>query len=598
MPRNHLTTIVNDAKDETCNSWWLPLLNKAAEIREAEPATSEHLEVLGQVASMYLRPDSSDGPYGRMIEMTNGASTADTRSFTEDGLTIAEQYTDSATPADLRAKCADTLWLTKRDHKQAIIAIDAFLESARNLFDERHWTSPFKRIQRAWQIARHLNHDAKMTEVQAYIEELLLKMDGEDPLFFSARLLELLADTRPSDAPKFAALAEKAAIKASSSGDERRGDELYRQAAKWHRLAKDDAKAEIAEIEAARCLVREAQAHPKNLSKSALLGTALTALKRAKAPQAEIDAAYQGLLSANKKAVGEMGAVGTSVNITDMVKNAEHYVRKDSAWESIQAFAYIVDIPRVAELEKRVKQGLIDHPIQYLFHHTVTNHEGKTVGRIPPLHGATGEDQAIALEHHMSKIMFLDYGVISQAYLWSGWRELNRNWRLDKHDWIQVFRASPFIPPGREGLWARAFECLSMEDIATCTQILAPQLEASIRFVAETQGIPITKHDEQGIQQERSLQKLDEIHRADLEAIFGEDFYFAMRHLLIVNTSANIRNLVAHGLMHPGTMAGPQALMMAWIALRIAISPLVANSTPEPEEAPSVQYPDLEDESE
>ena len=80
--------------------------------------------------------------------------------------------------------------------------------------------------------------------------------------------------------------------------------------------------------------------------------------------------------------------------------------------------------------------------------------------------------------------------------------------------------------------------------------LLIPQLKHSLRYVLETQGV-VTSGLDNEIQREFDLNTLlgNSQYSGPLSAIFGEDFIFDLRGLLVERFGANLRNEMAHGLL-------------------------------------------------
>jgi hypothetical protein len=66
---------------------------------------------------------------------------------------VAEKITD----AELRARIGDVVWIRTRAFRAAISAVDAYLESAKTLFDPEQWVACYRRIERALQLASEAN---------------------------------------------------------------------------------------------------------------------------------------------------------------------------------------------------------------------------------------------------------------------------------------------------------------------------------------------------------------------------------------------------------------------------------------------------------
>ncbi|MEH2374217.1 DUF7380 domain-containing protein [Nostoc sp.] len=108
----------------------------------------------------------------------------------------------------------------------------AYLQSATELEDPEKWSWCFKRIERAIWLARKINH--KFEDVVSHIETVLDRCNGEDPMWLSAKLMELLQEYKLGNPTKYAALAEKAATLAESNNDWRRARNYWEISVQWN----------------------------------------------------------------------------------------------------------------------------------------------------------------------------------------------------------------------------------------------------------------------------------------------------------------------------------------------------------------------------
>src|SRR5690606_24040088 len=89
--------------------------------------------LLSVVASFYPNYDAAGNPYGSMWSGFNGRRALNAEDLTEKDLAALAGIVGEIADPEMRARVADVLWVTKRDHKAAKVAIGAFLESAQRL---------------------------------------------------------------------------------------------------------------------------------------------------------------------------------------------------------------------------------------------------------------------------------------------------------------------------------------------------------------------------------------------------------------------------------------------------------------------------------
>lgn len=122
----------------------------------------------------------------------------------------------------------------------ASTAVFSYIELFWILFDPEHWTGCISKIERALQIVVMLGRENNPFNTCVETIEISLKeLNGEDPLFLSSKLMELLIEYHVGDPEHYSMLSEKIAIKAEESVDLRRARSYWEICSKWHHLRKD-----------------------------------------------------------------------------------------------------------------------------------------------------------------------------------------------------------------------------------------------------------------------------------------------------------------------------------------------------------------------
>lgn len=246
---------------------------------------SEILKLLGMVCSFHLDLESYDAPFKPTIILRESRSPSidDLTDFDYEAL---ELIVGIIKDPELKARLADVLWVGKRNHRKANTAVFSYIESFWILIDPEHWTSCASKIERALQIAVMLGRKNKPFDASVKgIEEALNKLNGEDPLFLSAKLMELLIEYRVGDPEKYSILSENIAIKAEESVDLRRARCYWEICSKWHHLRKDPESQQATIKCYAETYVKEAEViltgeKPSYMLASSHILSAIEALRR------------------------------------------------------------------------------------------------------------------------------------------------------------------------------------------------------------------------------------------------------------------------------------------------------------------------------
>jgi hypothetical protein len=128
---------------------------------------------------------------------------------------------------------------------------------------------------------------------------------------------------------------------------------------------------------------------------------------------------------------------------------------------------------------------------------------------------------------------------------------------MDEHDVREIdlsviAHRSWFVPPGRETLFARGLLAGLEGDFVVAIHLLAPQIEAAIRWNLRRRGHVTTRLNRDHFQEEMDLNQLLAFDAT--RELLGEDLRFALQALLTSRFGFNLRNKLAHGLMDVSAM--------------------------------------------
>ena len=89
-------------------------------------------------------------------------------------LDVLRKLAPTIADPELRARIADILWVRRRDHQMAALAVDAYLEVAQALEHPVSWIEGLKRAHRALQIAPVLGRNGPhLQRATVYVDDLI-----------------------------------------------------------------------------------------------------------------------------------------------------------------------------------------------------------------------------------------------------------------------------------------------------------------------------------------------------------------------------------------------------------------------------------------
>jgi hypothetical protein len=551
------------------------------------------------MTSFSLNLDPKEQPFHPKVVLQNyrSAVLADIRDAQLDVLReVAPQIIDP----EMRARIGDILWVRKRDFRMAQLAIEAYLASATRLEDPQSWPPCERRIKRAVQLAASLGRTGEyFSKTLAHVEAVLDKYNAEDPRFLSAEMMELLLTYRPRDASKYAALAEKAASRAEAERDWHRARTYWKLTARWRSLEKETDLERTARIREGETYVKEAEeavdrTPPGYLEASMHLPKAIEALRRIRGSQERIDELHRRLLDYQGRSLTEMKSASAEFDASEHIEQVRAHIKGKTLEEALFTLARMGASPKVVDLRKRVQESARQFPLQHLMPVVIVNQDGKVIERKPSIYANDPDEVESAIRAEMFSQAMITQGIHAQATVEPAREQINSEHQVEVDDFLPIVSDNPFVPEGREYIYARGLHAGLAGDFLVAAHLLILQLEHSMRYLLFNRGVFTSGLDSQGIQEERNLNTL--LYLPELKAILGEDITFDLQGLLVERYGSNLRNLLAHALLGQDAFFSFQMSYLWWLILRLCCLPLLAKNRGKGEELTS-KPPDQPDSS-
>jgi len=297
-----------------------------------------------------------------------------------------------------------------------------------------------------------------------------------------------------------------------------------------------------------------------------MLTKAIEAYRRIPGSTAKANELHQLKISYQKNIDSELKTFTSDlVDISDTVKAAIGLVENKSFIDAIHSLSKQKSIVK-SQLKTASEKIMQQFIFRYIADGVTLNDEGKTVGVSPTIE--TADDQTNALQVTMYEqatsyyIPTLVTSVIEPAR-----RHMVSEGKANLKDFIQLVTDNPFVPPGKEYIFALALYAGFKGDWLQFGSLITSQLEASIRYILEQYGVVVTNIDDKGIQTEKDLNTL--LYFPELEEILGEDIVFSLRALLIVQAGPNLRNRFAHGLIDTYGFRSIHFVYLWWLVIKM-----------------------------
>ncbi len=354
--------------------------------------------------------------------------------------------------------------------------------------------------------------------------------------------MRLLLEYRIGDPGKYAALAEKAALRAEEAHAWHNARLYWDVKARWHALEKNTEGQRSARLAIAETYVKASEdalqgANPNHFVAWSHLRSAIDILRTIPQTRERVADLHKLVLEYQRVSRSEMKSVfiplGEVAGMTELSERAREAVKGKSLRDALFALACMGSSPQVDTLRRRVQELAKQFPFQHLIVEEDLNELGKVVGRRPSMLSGTGTAAEEFVRAEMFKQALLDqqlqaFGIVEPAR-----EQINLEHHVRIHDLLPLVISNPFVPEGHEMIYART----------------------------------------------------------ELVTLFGKDLAFDIEGLLVEHFGSNLRNEIAHGLMSYDKFISLQSSYLWWLTLRLCFPEIRRalveedrEETPSPEE--------------
>ena len=575
------------------SSTWGALL-AAAKDAEGDDRRAKALRLLADACSMTFSPDKAVEPFGPRFSFPGGSS------FSPDDLTesstaflaSAVRAMETCAPGAhlLKARLADLVWLVQepRSVEFALLAIDSY--RAVPLTVEAWLGDGFDCWKRALRLARLCGTTIgdRRARMEASIMDAFESATVQDR-FLGVELAELmrtkgLGEDRP---PTIAAQLESLGREFDRTRDFWPAERYLREAGHWFKASGDESAAMAMTATRAECWVKRADerlssADPSHGVAASFIEKAIQIYRTIPKKQRETHNGNERLSHLQtllrefgRRAVDELArSHGQEVEIANLIRRARAAVTGKTTVEALTAFASLSPWASADELRNSAIELLRKYPISAILFPSISmSRDGRVVARNPPAHLADTptESDEIVIRDRMLGEHRVRVGLVTQGYILPALEVLRFEHRIRESDFIELANQAAIVPPGRGLLFGKALFAGYDGDFATAVHLLVPQVEHMVRFHLSRAGVETRHLDDDGLQTEKGLNSL--VALTESSDIFGLDVVFEIAFLFCEPGGANLRNLVAHGLLNDMEVVhGVYPIYAWWLTLKLVLS--------------------------
>jgi hypothetical protein len=573
--------IIAGCDKELCQSFATAFFNAAKQAKEeGNNSLYQVYLLLHAVCGLWLRPDDKSTPFAPIWQGTDGSRSVDICDFFESHIEKLKEIFSEIDEPELSSRVGDVIWTCQHrgNISFAESTIDAYLRAGENLLSPDDYFYGVEHFTRAIHLAASLGRDSrKFSEVVSKIEELISR---HSPTFqpFIGEFLELFFTYRQGIFKENASIAECYAINYQKNGEWYLARNYWNAAARWHHIEENNDAERVCLINEAECYVSESESslnqsgRMHNSIAAHHLQCAIEAFRRIPGTEARREELHKKMLELQAMSQNELGKISQEVDLTPHVEKALSAIKDKPFQEAIFSLCLIGSSPNVKFLRETIDKAAIEAPFHSLISMNIVNEKGRVTGRRNSMLSGTPEEIEAAKQAEMHQWAHQENG--AQATV----ANIARLQLLQEHtpglrDFLEFTSNNPFVPPGREMIFAKGFLLGFQGDFLESLSLLIPQIENSIRYLLNRQDVVTSSLSSDGIQEEFDLNKLLEM--PETVQLFGEDIIFDLKGTFTSRFGANYRNLFAHGLLDFQEFYSYTAVYIWWLILRICCLPLI-----------------------
>lgn len=249
---------------------------------------------------------------------------------------------------------------------------------------------------------------------------------------------------------------------------------------------------------------------------------------------------------------------GSPVDITEEIELIKNSINNSTFELVIYSLAEFSSL----KAEKELKKSMGNHIFSNLFATRILDNDGRIKCIIPATHNGTTNDTPL-LEHQACQ----EYSLISEAFI--------KNYILlakEKFDFTEenlefLVNDNAFIKPERKKAFLKGLTAGFNLDLVTALHLLMPQVEHSIRCLAQDCGAVVYKTNADGIEECSSLSSI--LNMPEVVECLDETFLFNLRLFYVSDYGYGMRNAISHSLYSDNELQSAQGLAVWWFTFRI-----------------------------
>lgn len=515
----------------------------------------ETLKVIGGSLSMGYNADEKK--YLPHITWSDGRRSFAIEDIDEKAIEVLKDSIPLLPCGWMRAQLSGIMWSVEHSYQYGKTAVLDYIRQFQKRFDAVNWLICFEMIQCAFNIARELGGKSnEFVKVVEAIDSAICKLDGQDPLFLSLSLIELVfpfCDTKIVEA--YLQIVEKIFERNRTKSD--RNDFIIERAfniqQKLLKYLKKDSSMRCEQIKMARFYESLASEIDRNDYRNAHM--AIHYLEKAiqlydrKHDQGEILRLRKQIEVFQQAAYGNMQPISFQYDASEICKWIDELFEGLSTQEMIVQIAFLTQIHQVSEIKAKVAERQSQFVFTGMLPRALVDCNNRVVEKLDPLDWNDPEKDQALLFKHMVAFVNEDFALGEAFSLNYAWNILRREKNISEENLDFLTYNNPIIPENRADIIRMGIYMGLNGNLYAALHLLLPQVENIFRHLVCMCGDTVTYLKEDGTEEYKPLSQL--FRSKLLQECYDKNMIFAFQSIMDEKAGSNLRNLIAHGLIEP-----------------------------------------------
>lgn len=482
---------------------------------------------------------------------------------------------------DIKARVLDILWIRNRNHTLGLMAAQEYFQLVKNILVddvEKFELDISNRIIRASKLAYKFDRkdSGLFEEINDYIDTQLqtCTISHQGNLLHDLMQIRIGIKGAPHDMYISRTCEIIKYFKSKNRWDTVRKYcgllvSLYRKLDDEENILK--ARTEYAETYIREVDLMEESINPSFIHISMKYTEAIQAYKKVEGSKSVRNKLQIRLESFQEKAMDQFSKISTTIPIGEIITPFIDNIPGNNKTEILMKLTSEIIIPEYEKIKRRAEIYLSKSITSKILPISLTSSKGKIISKTNPYLNENQSEKRLrlAMYREVNREIFT-LGACIGAII----EDIQLYQNYTEKDFLSLVYENPFIPQGRELIYAKGLYFGIKGDFFTSVHLLVPQIENSLRYLLIQYGVPASTFSDQTLQLEHSLNTL--LLMPEINKIIGADTVLTLRALLIEKIGSNVRNKISHGLEdYHGYELYPH-MYTWWITLRILIYSKIA----------------------